>query len=179
MPVAVAVPWPVLCVASGGHMRPATRVNASRCRLPLTCICDDRAVWPCLWGVAPSSGIKQEPRRQSPPSSASASHHHHYGAATIDATATRPLAWAATAVAKAVAAAVANAVGGITRNRPSIAQLASATLGVYPCCLSGAGCPLTVVVCATAAAAHACIRGRTLAGVACGEHWAQATCEVS
>ena len=69
---------------------------------------------------------------------------------------------------KAVAKAVAKAGGGITHNRPSSAQLVSAAIGVHLCCLSGAGCPLTVVVCATAAAAHACSRGRTLAGVACG-----------
>ena len=103
---------------------------------------------------------------------------HHYGAATIDATATRPLARAAKAAAKAVATAVAKAAGGSAHNRPSNAQLVSADLGVHLCCLSGAGCPLTLVVFATAAADHACSCGSTLAGAVCGERWAKATGEV-
>ena len=87
------------------------------------------------------------------------------------------MAWAAKAAAKAVATAVAKAGGGSAHNRPSSAQLVSAALGVHLCCLSGAGCPLTLVVCATAAAAHACSCGSALAGAVCGERWAKATGE--
>ena len=105
-------------------------------------------------------------------------HFHHYGAATIYETATRPLAQAAKSAAKAVATAVAKAGGGNAHNRPDSAQLVSADIGVHLCCMSGAGCPLTLVVCATAAADHACSCGSALAGVACGERWAKATGEV-
>ena len=178
LPVDVAVPWPVLPVASIGHRRLAMCVNASHRMLPSADPSYNRVAWPCLWGVAQSSSINQEPRRQLPPSVASVSHRHHYGAATIDTIATRPLARAAKAAAKAVAKAVAKAGGGTAHNRPISAQLVSAALGVHLCCLSGTGCPLTRAVCATAAAALACRRGRTVAGVACGIHWAQATCGV-
>ena len=168
MPLDVAVPWPVLRVASIGHRRLATCINTSHRILPSADPSYNRVAWPCRWGVAQSSSINQEPRRQLPPSVASVSHRDHYGVATIDTTATLPLARVAKAAAKAVAKAVATAGGGIAHNRPSSAHLVSAALGVHLCCLSGAGCPLTVVVCATAAAAHACRRGRTSAGVACG-----------
>ena len=75
---------------------------------------------------------------------------------------------------KAVAKAVAKAGGDSVRRLYSRSQLVCAALGVHLCFLSCLGCPLTVVVCAAAAVAHACRRGITLAGATCGERWAKA-----